>query len=93
MYRLTIMGCSYAASAFMDCSIAASRALGKTIVPTIFVVLGSCIFRIVWIYTVFAWLGTLQSLYFLYIFSWALTGIAETLYYRRAYRQQTAIFA
>ena len=43
MYRLKIMGLSYAVSAFMDCTIAASRGIGKTVVPMIIVIMGSCI--------------------------------------------------
>ena len=55
MVRLTVMGCSYAFSAFMDCTIAASRGLGKSVVPTVIVILGSCVFRVIWVYTVFAY--------------------------------------
>ena len=39
--RLTIMGFSYGVSAFMDCTIAASRALGKSLVPMFIVIMGS----------------------------------------------------
>lgn len=46
MQRIMIMGFSYALSSFMDCTIAASRGLGKTIVPTIVVIIGSCVFRV-----------------------------------------------
>ena len=87
MQRIKIMGFSYGICAFMDCSIAAARGLGKSIVPMIIVVLGSCVFRVVWIYTVFAFYKTIPALYLLYIFSWAITGAAETLYFRRVYRQ------
>ena len=66
MYRLTVMSVSYCVSAFMDGSIAASRGLGKSAVPMVIVILGSCVFRIVWVYTVFAWFGTITSLYLLY---------------------------
>ena len=90
MNRLTIMGFSYAVSAFMDCTISASRGLGKSLVPTIIVIIGSCIFRIVWIYTVFAYFGTFQSLYLLYVFSWVITAVAEMLYFRHIFRQQVA---
>ena len=55
MYRLTIMGFSYCISAFMDCTIAAARALGKSIVPMFIVIMGSCVFRVIWVYTVFAY--------------------------------------
>ena len=88
LYRLRIMAVSYAFSAFMDCTIAASRGLGKTVVPTVIVIMGSCVFRIVWIYTVFAHFATIPSLYLLYIFSWTLTGIAEILYFRHCYKQR-----
>ena len=75
-----IMGFSYGISAFMDATIAASRALGKTIIPTILVIMGSCVFRIIWVYTIFAYFQTIPSLYLLYIFSWSLTAIAEIIH-------------
>ena len=34
----------------------------------------------------FSWFGTLTSLYMLYVFSWALTAIAETTYFIHCYR-------
>lgn len=87
MHRLKIMSVSYAVSAFMDCTIAASRGLGKTVIPTIIVILGSCVFRVVWIYTIFAYFKTIPSLYLLYIFSWSITAIAEIIYFRKIYKE------
>lgn len=87
MYRLTVMGLSYAISSFMDCSIAASRGLGETIIPTLIVILGSCIFRVIWIYTVFAYFRTVPSLYLLYSISWTITAIAEIIYFAYLYRK------
>ena len=81
MYRISIMGFSYGISAFMDCTIAASRALGKSLVPTVVVIMGSCVFRIIWVYTVFAYFHTIPSLYLLYSFSWSITGLVEILYF------------
>lgn len=86
MYRLRVMGLSYGFSAFMDNSIAASRGLGKSVVPTVIVILGSCVFRVIWVYTIFAYFHTITSLYLLYIFSWTITAIAEILYFARCYR-------
>ena len=68
-------------------SIAASRGIGKSVGPTVIVILGSCVFRVIWVYTVFAWLGTITSLYLLYIFSWTITGAAEIVYFRRSYKK------
>ena len=85
--RLSVMALSYSVSAFMDNSIAASRGLGKTILPTVMVILGSCVFRILWIYTVFAYFKTIESLYLLYVFSWLITAMAELLYFIKIFRR------
>ncbi len=90
MERLKIMGWSYCISAFMDCTIAASRGIGKTVVPTIIVILGSCVFRVIWVYTVFAYFHTITSLYLLYSFSWTITAIAEIIYFARSYKRLPA---
>lgn len=87
MQRLAIMSLSYGFSAFMDCTIVASRGLGKSVVPTILVILGSCVFRIVWVNTVFVHFGTIASLYLLYIVSWTVTAIAEILYFIYLYKK------
>lgn len=87
MYRLVVMGLSYWVSAFMDSALAASRGLGYTSVPTVIVIMGSCVFRLIWIYTVFAFFGTITSLYLLYVCSWTVTAIAEIWYFARLYRK------
>ena len=92
MQRLMIMGLCYPVSAFMDCTIAASRGLGRTIVPTFIVIMGSCVFRVIWVYTVFAWFKTLPSLYLLFVCSWTLTAIAEIIYFARIYKEQMKIY-
>ena len=79
MKRIMVMGLAYCISAFMDCTIAASRGLGKTVVPTIIVIMGSCVFRVAWVYTIFPC-------------SWALTGFAEIIYFIHCYKQSMKIF-
>ena len=93
MKRIAVMGLAYCISAFMDCTIAASRGLGKTVVPTILVILGSYVFRVAWVYTIFAHFHTIPALYLLYPCSWALTGFAEILYFVHCYKQSMKIFA
>lgn len=87
IFRLSVMALSYPVSAFMDCPIAASRGMGKSILPTVIVIMGSCVFRIIWIYTIFAYFGTIQSLYLLYVFSWLITAAAETPYFIAVYKK------
>lgn len=92
MHRIGVMGLAYCISAFMDCTIAACRGLGETVVPTILVVLGSCVFRVIWVYTIFAHFHTIPSLYLLYPFSWGLTAIAEIIYFIRIYKKAMRIY-
>ena len=87
MQRIMIMGFSYALSSFMDCTIAASRGLGKTIVPTIVVIIGSCVFRVAWVYTIFAYFHTIPSLFLLYPCSWIITAVAEIAYFIHCFRK------
>lgn len=90
MKRLTIMGLSYGVSGFMDSALTASRALGKSVIPTVIVVMGSCVFRIIWVNTIFAYFHTIPSLYLLYVFSWSITAFAEIVYFVKVYREATA---
>ncbi|MCI6480350.1 MAG: MATE family efflux transporter [Spirochaetia bacterium] len=90
MERLTIMAFSYCISAFMDAALASSRGLGETIIPTIIVVIGSCIMRILWIYTVFGFFGTVLSLYLVFPVTWIITATAEFIYFAKLYRKIAA---
>ena len=92
MKRIGVMGLAYCISAFMDCTIAACRGLGETVVPTILVILGSCVFRVIWVYTIFAHFHTIPSLYLLYPFSWGLTAIAELIYFAHVYKKAMRIY-
>ena len=88
LIRLKLMAFCYCFSSFMDCAIAASRGLCKTVIPTITVIFGSCLLRILWVYTIFAYFGTIQSLYLLYIFSWTMTAVLELIYFFVVYKKQ-----
>ncbi len=85
--RTAIMAFSYCLSTFMDNAIAASRGIGRTAVPTVIVIMGSVVFRIIWIYTIFAHFHTLPSLYLLYACAWFLTAIFESAYFFREYKK------
>ena len=49
--------------------------------------MGSCVFRFVWLYTVFAKYQTIPSLYLLYPVSWVITAIFEIAYFFMAYKK------
>ncbi|WP_455721487.1 MATE family efflux transporter [Agathobacter sp.] len=85
--RIGIMAFVYCISAFMDDATAAARGLGKSVMPTIIVVMGSVVFRIIWLLTVFAYFATLESIYLVYVSSWTLTAIAGNIYFAYHYRK------
>ena len=88
--RLGILSVTYCLSAFMDNATAACRGLGKSFVPTIVLILGTIVFRIVWIYTVFAHFRTLQSIYLLYGCAFTVTALFQNIYYFITFHRLTA---
>ena len=59
------------------------RGAGDAVVPVLIIGIGICLFRVIWIATVFSWFGTLLSLCLSYTVSWTITSIALVIYYRK----------
>jgi len=59
------------------------RGAGDAVYPVVIIGIGICLFRVIWILTVFARFGTLFSLCVSYVISWVITGIALAVYYRK----------
>ncbi len=93
MIRLEYMGLTYWLCGLMEVLTGFLRGLGKTWVPMIISVFGACIFRIVWIYTIFAAYPTLEVLYLSYPISWILTPIAHTIALILTYRKKCRMLA
>ena len=73
--RLGIVSVSYPLCGIMDVGASILRGMGYSILPTIVVLVGACIFRVVWILTVFREYHSLVILYLSYPISWALTSL------------------
>ncbi len=58
----------------MDVESGVLRGLGKSITSTVISLLGACLLRLVWIWTVFPLKLTLDSIFISYPLSWILTG-------------------
>ena len=59
------------------------RGVGDAVYPVAIIGTGICLFRVIWIATVFAHFGTLLSLCLSYTVSWTITSIALVIYYRK----------
>ena len=77
--RLSIICTVYFLCGIMDVLVGSIRGLGYAVMPMIVTLMGACVFRIVYIYTVFQWSRTLQTLYISYPISWVLTAIAHVI--------------
>lgn len=75
--RMMIMFIPYFTLAFMEVGSGVLRGLGRSVTSTAVSLVGSCLLRIVWIYTVFRAVGTLESIYISYPLSWTLTALVH----------------
>ena len=59
------------------------RGVGDAVAPVAIIGTGICLFRIIWIATVFAHFGTLFVLCLSYTVSWVITSVALVIYYKK----------
>ena len=85
--RMSIICPTYFLCGYMDVMVGGLRGMGRSIVPMIVSILGACAMRVVWVYTAFPLLGTLQSLFYIYPISWGITGTVHLVYYLRVKKQ------
>jgi Na+-driven multidrug efflux pump len=81
MNRMQIIATTYFLCGLMDTLSCTMRGLGMSVLPTIISLTGACLFRILWIYTVFAAHHTQFTLYISYPISWFLTSAAYVVCY------------
>jgi len=74
--RIYIKWAPFIFYAALDVSNAVLRGLGKSMTSTTVSLVGTCFFRVAWIYTVFRHFSNLESLYISYPISWAASAIA-----------------
>lgn len=93
--RLGVVSVTYFLCGVMDVFTGSIRGLGYSILPTLVSLAGACLYRVVWIYTIFAAYHTQFVLYLSYPTSWILTISAHLVCYlvvrRRARRQAAAL--
>ena len=88
--RLSWMLPLYCLCGLMDVAVGTLRGVGYSIMPMIVSLTGACLFRVVWILTVFARTPTLNILYMSYPISWALTFGVHMLCYAFIARKKLA---
>ena len=79
--RVTIVESMEWLCATYEISGAALRGMGISMLPAMVTLVGSCLLRIVWVYTVFRMHPTYETLLYVYPVSWIITGIIMLVVY------------
>ena len=79
--RLRIICGTYFLCGIMDTMVGALRGIGYSVIPMFVSLTGACLFRVIWIYTIFAMNRTLDVLYYSYPVSWLITLTAHVITY------------
>lgn len=77
MVRVRLVLTVYFIFAFEEMTVSCIRALGYSIAPMIISIFCICGFRVLWIFTYFAFHHTLQSLYIAYPLSWTVAALCH----------------
>lgn len=77
--RLVIITVPYFTCGFMNVVNNAIRGIGYSMTPTIIALIGTCAFRLFWIYCIFPLNPVISSIYISYPISWILTALAGTV--------------
>ena len=77
--RLRVICTWYCLCGIMDVLVGCIRGLGYAVMPMIVSLMGACVFRIIWLYTFFAWSRSLHTLYVSYPVSWALAAAVHAV--------------
>lgn len=87
-YRLLIIGLPYFLCGLMDVGSGFLRSIGYSFQSLIITFLGSCVLRIVWIYTVFAQYPDVRVLYMAFPISWFLTSATLLITFFFCYKKE-----
>lgn len=85
--RMSYICVTYFLCGMMDVIVGVLRGIGCSIMPMLVSLTGACLFRVVWIYTVFQRVKTLPCLYSSYPISWALTFLVHLICFAVVYRK------
>ena len=85
--RMLVMFVPYFTIAFMQLGSGILQGLGKAVVASVTSLIGACLFRVVWILTVFAASPTLFAIYISYPISWALVAGTHFIVILRALKR------
>lgn len=93
MLRMYVMMGAYFSCGMMNVFPGLTRGMGFSILPMLSTLIGACLLRIVWIYTIFAWFPTIVVLFACYPVTWSIAGIGQiaSFFYARKRVNEQAV--
>ena len=88
--RLKYVAQPYVFCGLMDMLVGSLRGMGKSVVPMIVSLLGACVFRVIWVLTVFAADPRPEVLYISYPISWFVTASTHFVCYMIVHKKLSA---
>jgi len=97
MIRLLYVGLPSVINCIVDVFVSSLRGMGYSLMPTVSMIVGICLTRLIWIWTVFPIYNTLESVFLCYPISWTVAstvlGILWIVGYKKLIKQQPEITA
>ncbi len=85
--RMSIITTTYLLCGLMDVICGIVRGMGKSVLPTFVSIFGSCLLRIVWIFTVCPFFpNSIEMLYIAYPITWMITGLGHAITCIKSYK-------
>lgn len=87
--RLLILMGFQGLGALMDVQVGSMRGIGYNVLPMLVSLMGACVFRLVWLATVFQIPAyhRIETVYIVYPISWTITALAHAVCFHFAYRK------
>ena len=86
--RMYIVCAPYFLCGMMDVMTGALRGIGYSVLPMVVSLLGACVFRILWVATIFAAVPTMQCLMISYPVSWLMTFLVLVTFFRLIWKRR-----
>lgn len=93
LIRMSYICVPYFLCGVMDVMVGSLRGLGYSIMPMLVSLAGACGLRILWIFTVFQWSRSLETLFISYPISWGITAAVHMVCYFFAIKKWKAVVA
>ena len=87
MFRMKTEMAFYFISGFATVAVCGLRGRGYSFTPMLISIFGSCVLRIVWLYTIFRLYPTILCLYIAFPITWAITSIAHIIMFIKYYKR------